>query len=295
FDNFLVSKLDRNYADVRLGATLTHLERQQDRWNVTLETSGETTTETTTETITLNPKLIIAADGANSTVLQKLGIAQPIERYYDSVQGYFRGVTGFEGPEMFHIEGHFLPESNPGFFFVVPLADGIFNVGVGKPRSDVQQQNVDLSALLPEVMQHHPRLSTRFTHAESASELRSWPVMVGPSERVSVSGAGYLVTGDAAGLCNPLTCYGTGNSMVSGMLAASQVKQSITQQRFDGETLKTYDRALYDRFQKEFQTSNLLKTFTKRNWLFNLVTASNPIQSALRQNLKGTSTMLKKL
>ncbi|MEO0988233.1 MAG: hypothetical protein AAFY20_22245, partial [Cyanobacteria bacterium J06639_14] len=130
---------------------------------------------------------------------------------------------------------------------------------------------------------------------ESVSEIRPWPVMVGPSQPVSVSGAGYLITGDAAGLCNPLTCFGTGSAMVSGMLAAQQVQQSVSQQRFDGETLSAYDRALYGRLQREFRVSSFIKSLTKRDRLFNQLTNNQPIQGFLRRTLKGTSTMLKQL
>ena len=296
FDHFLVNKLDANYVDRRLGTSFIGLERQENQWQIILENAGQM--------ITLNPRLIVAADGVNSAVLQALGLNQPIERCYDSVQGYFRNVTGFQKHEssadanacgVSHIESHFLPRSNPGFFFITPLADGIFNVGVGKPRSDIQSSPFDLSQLLQETMQTHPELAARFSQCEPISDLQSWPVMVGTSQRLSVSGPGYLIAGDAAGLSNPLTCFGTGNAMISGELVAQQVQRSVAHQRFDGEALKAYDRALYERFQKEFRISNFLKSFTKRNWLFNQVTNSQQVQGLLRQTLKNTSAMLKRL
>ncbi|NER84341.1 MAG: NAD(P)/FAD-dependent oxidoreductase [Leptolyngbya sp. SIO1D8] len=298
FDHFLVSKLNQNYVDQRFNTAITALERQPHQWHVTLETAGQI--------IHLHPKLVIAADGANSTVLQKLGLRQPVERYYDSVQGYFRGIKGFETTNhqlsvservqyVSHIEAHFLPQSNPGFFFITPLANDIFSVGVGKPRRDQQAEQLDLPQLLQEVMNNHPQLAANFVKAEPVSDLRPWPVMVGVPGQISVSGEGYLITGDAAGLCHPLTCFGTGNAMISGLLAAEQAKQCITQQCFDAAALKAYDRALYKRFQKEFQVGNILKRFTKRDWLFNWVTNSHQVQSLLRKRLKGTSAALKKL
>ena len=298
FDHFLISKLDEAYVDKRLGAALVKLEQQGNQWQITLETaSGETT---------LHAKLIVAADGVNSTVLQKVGLSQPVERYYDTVQGYFRGITGFSSADSSaagsnqaqydaHIEGYFLTEANPGFLFITPLAEGLFSVGVGKPRHDVQNQSVDLRQLLQKTMQTHPQLAARFAECESVSDVRPWPVMVPTSQPVAVSGPGYLVTGDAAGLCNPLTCFGTGSAMVSGLLAAEQVQRSLPQQRFDAEFLKAYDRALYDRFQREFRVSNVIKSFTKRDWLFNQVTRNPLVQGGLRQALKGTSALLKRL
>lgn len=295
FDHFLVSKLDESYVDLRLGTAFVSLDWQGSQWQIIVAKTGQTTT--------LNPKLIVVADGVNSAVRQALSLTQPIERYYDSVQGYFRGITGFQNTDspaigsgaqyVSHIESHFLAKSNPGFLFITPLAEGFFSVGVGKPRQAMQSQNVNLEQLLHETMQTHPKLAERFDGCKQVSDLKPWPVMVGASQ--SVSGPGYLIAGDAAGLGNPLTCFGTGTAMVSGMLAAQQVKQSLTQQRFDGEALKVYDRALYDRFQQEFRVSNTLKFFTKRNWLFNQVTNNQQVRGLLRRTLKGTSAMLKTL
>ncbi|MGF1523151.1 MAG: NAD(P)/FAD-dependent oxidoreductase [Leptolyngbyaceae cyanobacterium] len=298
FDHFLVSKLDEAYVDKRLGTALVDLERQDNQWRITLEAGSEQTI--------LPAKLVVAADGVNSTVLQRLGLGRSEERYYDTVQGYFRGVTGFTSTDNSaaapgqahhdaHIEGYFLPESNPGFLFITPLAEGIFSVGVGKPRHDLQRQSVDLRQLLQEAMQTHPKLASRFAECEPVSDVRPWPVMVGASQPVAVSGPGYLVAGDAAGLCNPLTCFGTGSAMVSGMLAAEQVQRSLAQQNFGAESLKAYDRTLYDRFQREFRVSNFIKSFTRQDWLFNQVSENPLVQGGLRRMLKGTSALLKRL
>ena len=296
FDHFLVQKLSPTYTQQRLGTALDTIERQGDRWRAVVNTG--------TEQQTLFPQLVIVADGANSTVLPQLGHHISTDRWYESIQGYYKGVTGFETdiqqaqsqgtavPTTFHIEGHFLPESSPGFFFIVPLAGGVFNVGVGLPRQTAQQHNVDLSQLLNSIIEQS--FSDRFAQAEVIQAPRPWPIPIGPSGRPPVSGTGYLVTGDAVGLCNPLTCYGTGSSMLSGMLAAEQIHHCAQQQRFDAESLKGYDQALFDRFQKEFRRSGVVKAFAKQDWLFNLV-ANPQVKSVLRQGLKGTASMMKQL
>lgn len=303
FDQFLVSKLDSHYADQRLGSALIELTRQGDRWQVMLDTAGQITT--------LTPRLIIAADGAHSTVLQKLGQPASMRGSYDSVQGYFRGVAGFEdavdrfseltqGDERSdrlgsHIEGHFLPASNPGFLFITPLAQDLCSVGVVKPQQETQHQTANLQSILHDAMQSHPQLAERFAQCESVSSPRPWPIPMGASSKRPVSGAGYLVTGDAAGLCNPLTCFGTGSAMVAGMLAAQQTIQSVQQQRFDQSTLKAYDNALYDRLQREFQASHMLRQVIRQSWLFNQISSNQPVRKVLRKTLKGTSTLLKRM
>ncbi|MEL6136031.1 MAG: NAD(P)/FAD-dependent oxidoreductase [Cyanobacteria bacterium J06628_6] len=292
FDHFLVKKLNLHYTQARFGTSIEIVERQSDRWSVVMSDQNGVQQ--------LSPRLVVVADGVNSTVLQRLGCQPTEERWYDSVQGYFRGVTGFERDAQqaasitapFHVESHFLSESNPGFFFVVPLPQGVFNVGVGLPRQLVKENHVNLPDLLHTLIQSY--FAERFADAQAISDLRSWPLVVGTPDQTPVSGAGYLVTGDAAGLCNPLTCFGTGNAMISGMLAAAQVHRSLEQQQFDASTLKAYDQALYDRLHEEFRYSSWVKRFTQKDWIFNLVT--NPsVKSLLRQGLRGTATMLKRL
>jgi len=301
FDNFLVEKLESDYAQQLFGTSLKSLAKgatPNARWQVTIEKEGQTTE--------LMPQLVIAADGANSKVLQTLGLQLPAARYHDTVQAYFRGVKGFddativslgdEQPRSFvHTEAHFLPESTPGFFFVVPIADGTFSVGVGKPRTDKEQQNTNLCELLHDITHNHPEFAARFAEAEMVSELRPWPLTAGIVGKASISGDGYLVTGDAAGLCTPLTYFGTGNAMVSAMLAAEQVQRSLSQQRFSADVLAEYDRALYGRLQKEFQAATLMRSLIKQKWLFNLISRNAPVRSVLRRSFKKASVMLKRL
>ncbi|MEL6441509.1 MAG: NAD(P)/FAD-dependent oxidoreductase [Cyanobacteria bacterium J06621_8] len=289
FDNFLVSKLDPRYSSALWGTELEGIQRHQDRWQVSVRSKDGQRL--------LTPKLIIAADGVNSTVLKLLGVQPSRARYYDSVQGYFRRVAGFEleerspdQPAPQHIEGHFLPESNPGFFFISPLAGGVFNVGMVKPRREGQQ--TDLSQLLQNLIQHH--FGDRFADAEVIREPLPWDIVVGTLGRPPVSGDGYLVTGDAAGLCNPLTCFGTGNAMISGMLAAEQIKRSLSQNQYNRNSLQTYDQELYSKLQPEFRYSNIVKAFARQKFLFNSL-GNHQVKSLLRQALKKTSATMKRV
>lgn len=298
FDHFLVSKLDPTYTQQHFGTALETIERQSDRWRVVVNTGGSQRE--------LSPRLVVVADGANSVVLPQLGHGISTDRWYESIQGYYTGITGFESDiqqaqieanaapvaTAFHIEGHFVPESSPGFFFIVPLAGGVYNVGVGVTRQAAQQHNIDLKELLNTIIQQS--YADRFAQAEVIRAPRTWPVPIGPAGRPPVSGAGYLVTGDAVGLCNPLTCYGTGSSMLSGMLAAEQIAHCAPQQRFASASLAAYDQALFDRLQREFRHSGVVKAFTKQDWLFNWV-ANPQVKSVLRPLLKGTATMMKQL
>ncbi|MEM6614482.1 MAG: hypothetical protein AAF652_19995, partial [Cyanobacteria bacterium P01_C01_bin.72] len=97
---------------------------------------------------------------------------------------------------------------------------------------------------------------------------KDWPEVVGIRERVSLSGDGYLLTGDAAGLCNPLTGFGTGSAMLSGQEAARQATQAIQTGLFDLTSLRGYDHALYQQLQSEFVGGQILHQLIQLPWLF---------------------------
>lgn len=275
FDAFLVSKLDTQYAHPRWETELTAIEKTPQGWAVSLKQGDGQQT--------LCPRLIIAADGANSTVVQLLGLQRPATRYYDMIQGYVKGVSGFEGDR--HIEGHFLPQVNPGFFFLAPLADGTVNVGVSKPRHLRQRDKTDLHEVFKAAIAQHPTLAPRFAQSEIVGKLQDWPEVVGTAQRLPLSGDGYLLTGDAAGLCNPLTGFGTGSAMLSGQLAAQHTCQALQNQKFDPSSLAAYDQAVYQQLHTEFAASQTLHQLTQVPWVFNQL-AGGPLKQLLKTLVK---------
>ncbi|MGK7887855.1 MAG: NAD(P)/FAD-dependent oxidoreductase [Leptolyngbyaceae cyanobacterium] len=288
FDAFLVSKFDTQYAHLHWESELTALERTSQGWSVILKQGNQQQT--------LSPKLIIAADGANSVVVQMLGLKRSGDRYYETIQGYFKGVSGFERDR--HIEGHFLPQVNPGFLFLAPLADGTVNVGIGKLRSLQQRDQTDLHQVLQTAIAQHPNLAPRFAHSELVEALQDWPEVIGTQQPLSLSGDGYLLTGDAAGLCNPLTRFGTGNAMMSGQAAAQQAIRAVQSGLFNGPSLVDYDRAVYQQLQSEFTVSQKLEQLLGFPMIFNQL-GGGPfkwlIKTLIKTPLRGPLTMLKRM
>lgn len=288
FDAFLVNKLNPQYAHPHWETELTAIEKTPQGWAVTLKQRDKQQI--------LSPKLIIAADGANSSVVQMLGLKQPETRYYDMIQGYFKGVSGFEGDR--HIEAHFLSQVNPGFFFLAPLADGTVNVGINKPRQLRQRDNTDLHQVFQTAIAQYPNLAPRFAQSEALGELKDWPEVVGTRERLPLSGDGYLLTGDAAGLCNPLTGFGTGSAMLSGQAAARQATQAIQNGLFDRTSLVGYDHAVYQQLQTEFVAGQILHQLIQFPWVFNQLSGGpfkQLVKTLVKTPLRGALEKLRQM
>ena len=82
----------------------------------------------------LHCKLLLVADGAHSYFSRHIAGHQKDNAHHAAaLRAYYQGVTGFHDDNF--IELHFLPELNPGYFWIFPLPDGGANVGLGM-RSD---------------------------------------------------------------------------------------------------------------------------------------------------------------
>ncbi len=279
FDNFLISRLDPNYTQTFWNSKVMGLTATGRGWDVFIG-EGENSQ-------IINTKLLVAADGAESTVLQLLKLKVPASHIYETVQGYCKGVKGINSLPIGSIEGHFLTDSVPGFFFLAPMSDGTVNVGVGKPRTAMSQSPWTLTELFEKIITTHPTLRSRFEEMEWVQPLKPWPGVNRRSGYVSPVGNGYLLLGDAAGLCNPFTGFGTGNAMTSALLAAQTISKAFQAKSYKRDQLKAYDRAISKTFNTEFQISELLSRMMASPSFCNQLSQDGWIKKLIRLTFQG--------
>jgi len=273
FDAFLVSKLDPDLSHQRFGLTVTDISAAADGLTVTCQNEADGSTET------FQPKLIVGADGANSVVARFLGVApQDQPDYVDSVQAYFKSVKGLEDHK--HFEGYFADKVLPGFFYFSPLADGDASVGILTRQKP--SEGLDLKAVFTDLIESDPALKPRFASATESVAVRQWGIPCGGWGKQKVSGDRALLVGDAACLCNPFTMFGSGNAMASGRLAAEAIHQAIATSRFDASQLSTYDDAIQQLTQREFQVSHLMKRVGAQRWIFNQLGGQGWVKTAVK-------------
>ncbi|MEM8544090.1 MAG: NAD(P)/FAD-dependent oxidoreductase [Cyanobacteria bacterium P01_H01_bin.119] len=264
FDHLLVQHLNTECAQTHFGWEIAEIVRRGDRLQATLR-QGE-------RTQVLNPRLIVGADGTQSIVLKTLGQQssggiQPRQPETQAIHAYFTGVTGFERDP--HVEGHFLRQIVPGFVYVVPLANGVVKVGLGSLSRRIERQQIDLEALFWDLIKNHPRFAPRFRSAQQVGTVERWSTRLAIPNSGPLSGDNYLLLGDAAGVSNPFTGFGTGNAMISGQIAAAYIERAIAQQRFDSASLSAYDAELHHQFQSEFTVGLWLHRLTRYPWFIN--------------------------
>lgn len=219
----------------------------------------------------IESRLVIAADGANSHFARHVaGIKMDPRHHCAGVRAYYQGVTGLDPKG--YIELIFLKELLPGYLWIFPLPDGRANVGLGLRSDVVRKRRSDLKSLMLRLVNEHPRLRDRFANAHMDGSIQGLGLPLA-SERQPLSGADYLLVGDAGHLIDPFTGEGISHAMISGAHAGDVAAEHLRAIRSSQPAIKLseYDHRVWNRLGKELSISTYLQRAAGWPWLFDLV------------------------
>lgn len=280
FDNYLFEKAKAasQWVQIFQGVPQFDLTRTENATTVQFSLDGK-------EYICTAP-FIIAADGDKGTTFRQVQ-HQKDSLKSDSVglRAYYKNVKAMQ--EENFIELHFMKDFLPGYFWIFPLPNGYTNVGVGMPAAYVRKNNINLREKMQAVIAHHPVIKERFSNAQLEGKILGWGLPMATKRR-SISGAGYVLTGDAAGLIDPFSGEGIGNAMYSGMLAAQAIQKAFENNDFSATFLKeNYDNAVYRYFGDEFKVSTTMQKLCNYPFLFNLIVNKAQKSPSLSATISG--------
>ena len=262
FDHYLFKKLDPEFAQIHQGISNLKMEKITDGWQVSfLQDAQEVRLET---------KLLVGADGDKSQLRkQVLAASENAKSDAVGIRAYYSGISGMS--ENGRIELHFIKSLLPGYFWIFPLPDGRANVGVGMPANLIRKHKINLRERMQTLLAEHPALNTRFANATLQGKVQGWGLPMTQSKE-PISGDGWLLLGDAAGLIDSFTGEGIGNALFSGMIAAEAIELAIETNDFSAAFWKReYQDKLYKRLWNEMRTSIILQKLTRFPWLFSFV------------------------
>jgi menaquinone-9 beta-reductase len=244
FDNFLVEGVKKFAKNVKVveGFSVHHIEKNANGITVSNKDSSQSYTA----------KIIIGADGAHSVVSKQLtDTRMELHNHSAAVRAYFEGVTNMRNDTT---EIYVSKAFTPGYLWVFPVSDTITNVGFGMLSEEISKREVNLRQSLFEFIEQMPVLKAKFNAAKPIGKIEGFGLPMG-SRRVTMSGDGFLLTGDAASLIDPSSGDGIGNAIVSGIFAGEKAVEAFEKNDFSAHFLKTYDDKVWQFLGRELRES----------------------------------------
>lgn len=257
FDNFLVELVKKNVPSVSL---FENCEIKNVSTNDKCATA-----ETTSGTITAD--VIVGCDGAHATTSKQLAGFKVDKRFYiGAVRSYYKNISDADDALL---ELHFLKDYMPGYFWIFPLGNNLYNVGFGMASDQVSKRKVNLRESFHKIIAEDKVLSARFRPATKTDDTIGFGLPCG-GRKLNVSGNRFMLCGDAASLINPATGEGIGNAMISGRLAAFQIIKCFANKNFTAYFIKNYEDELYGKLYNDLRIQHVLqKVAGNRPWLVN--------------------------
>ena len=188
-------------------------------------------------------RVLVGSDGAASTVAGSVRRAAPRRNQgIVAARGYYGGVEGLRDG----IELYFMRAYLPGYAWVIPVAPGVANVGLGLRLEACLRRRIRPVDAVARFVEEHPQLSRRMKRAELLAPVRGWTIPT-YARGVTRSAPHTLLLGDAAGCADPLSGEGIFGALQSACLAVPIVREALDRGDFSAGLLTGYDRAV-DRY-----------------------------------------------
>jgi geranylgeranyl reductase family protein len=249
FDNFLLNKV-KNYKNISIiTSKIDSVEIKNDLAFLKSENESYTT------------KLLVGADGSNSLISRSLTNNHNIKRNkIVAIRAYYKNISGFDNRNLGEL--HFLKEIIPGYFWIFPLGNNEYNIGIGSSKILLKKNKIILKQLLNEIITKNPIISQRFKNAELMGRVEADSLPIG-GENTQIYGNRFLLIGDAASLIDPFSGEGIGNALLSGEIASKTILNCFSKNDFSENEIKIYHKAINKRLSGEFKIHRTMYYVTK--------------------------------
>ena len=193
----------------------------------------------------ISARVIVDATGTNAFLSKKLGIrsidpklkkAATFAHYKDAIR-----EPGKNGGATLVLA---LQNQTRGWFWYIPLPDGVTSVGVVADLDYLIQGRDNPLQTLNEEIAKCPAVATRIASATRVSEIH---VLQDFSYRANrCAGDGWVLVGDAFGFLDPMYSSGVFLALKSGEMAADTIHDALTQNDTSAESLSRWGNPLSD-------------------------------------------------
>ena len=238
------------------------------------------------EEINIAARLVLLATGANARILRVFGVLQNRNHSAIGVRGYFRLTETIDESSMVVVYDKRLL---PGYGWMFPLGQGIFNVGCGI-FLDGRKKMPHFGRSLAGFFKRIQPLARYLQMAEQITPFSAAAMRTG-FQGARAYTPGLLVLGEALGLTFPFIGEGVSSAMESGRVAATVALEAMQKNDFTSRTLGSYEGRLRKTLDGRQQGYQLAQRLFRSKSLANLLigkAARNPdVRGEVRQIVLG--------
>jgi len=217
---------------------------------------------------------VLLATGAVPQALIAAGLCERRTPSAVTLRGYVRNEA--MAGRLTELEVLWHRRLKPGYGWIFPCGDGVFNVGVGvahshRPGRDgrLAMPDVNLREVFAAFTEVHPPARALMDGGTPLGELKGAPL------RCSLAGArfsrpGLLVAGEAAGTTYALTGEGIGKALETGLLAAEALLAGGGGRLDDAAVRARYEADL-EALRPRFAVYDKANSVNERPWLVDLL------------------------
>jgi len=203
---------------------------------------------------TLKSRVLVGADGSNSTVARSLHGGKPDKDYQLlGLRSYFDGIVGPND----RCDFYFSKKNFPGIFWIFPIAPSKANVGSAMIASTIPGNQIHAKQMLLEMISTNDHFKERIGNGRPIEKIRGWPLKYKDPTK-ALFGPGVLLLGDAAGLINPLSGDGIQYALLSARWAAECLKTCSEKNDYSLENLSKYQELVHQETAYDLALSSLL-------------------------------------
>ena len=227
-----------------------------------------------TEVHELKASWVLIASGAVPQALQAAGMCTRRTPSGIALRGYVKNPAMTTRITALDVVWH--PRLKPGYGWIFPCPEGVFNIGVGVAHSHSKgrdgrhtMHDINLREVFQAFTEVYEPARALIAGGEWTGELKGAPL------RCSLDGAvlsrpGLIVTGEAAGSTYAFTGEGIGKAMETGILAAEAMIEGRAQQRADAQVRAAYEQSVVA-LKPRFDMYEKANTVNAHPWLVDLL------------------------
>ena len=238
----------------------------------------------------LTANWVLIASGAVPQALQAAGMCTRRTPSGIALRGYVKNPAMTQRITALDVVWH--RRLKPGYGWIFPCPDGVFNIGVGVAHSHSKgrdgrhtMHDINLREVFQAFTEVYAPARELIAGGEWTGELKGAPL------RCSLDGAvlsrpGLIVTGEAAGSTYAFTGEGIGKAMETGILAAEALIEGRSRQHPEAQVRNRYEEWLVA-LKPRFDMYEKANTVNAHPWLVDLLVWSAKRSPSRLQRMSG--------